>query len=84
MISEQTRVRALRARHLYEQQFQQTLESLHHGWFVALEPDSGDHFLAETFDAAADAAQAAYPDRQSHVLRIGHRAALHIGLIANS
>ena len=55
------------------------LEALHPGRYVAVEPESGDYFLADTLDAAADAAQAAHPDRRSHVLRVGHAAALHLG-----
>ena len=79
MTSEQTRDRADRARHIYDQRLRATLESEHHGRFVAVEPDSGDHFLADTLDAADDAAQAAHPARRAHVLRVGHPAALHIG-----
>jgi len=56
-----------------------TLEVEHAGRYVAVEPVSGDHFVADTLDAAADAAQAAHPARRSHVLRVGYAAALHIG-----
>lgn len=79
MAPEQTRDNASRARLIYDQRLRADLEADHFGQFVAVEPDSGDHFLADTLDAAADAAQAAHPNRQAHVIRVGHAAALHIG-----
>ena len=79
MTSQQTRDAADRARHIYDQRLRAVLEAGHRGQFVAVEPDSGDYFLAPTLDAAADAAQAAHPDRRAHVIRVGHPAALHIG-----
>ena len=79
MAPEQTRNRADRARRIYEERLRAALEAEHHGRYVAVEPDSGDYFLADTLDAAADAAQAAHPARRAHVLRVGHPAALHLG-----
>ncbi len=79
MTTQEVRDRAERARCIYDQRLRAALEADHHGQFVAIEPDSGDHFLADTLDAAAAAAQAAHPARRSHVLRVGHLAALHIG-----
>ncbi len=79
MVSEHTRSVAERARRFYDERLRADLELRHPGRYVAVEPESGDHFLADTLDAAADAAQAAHPDRASHVLRIGHAAALHLG-----
>jgi len=79
MISEHTRSVAERAKRVYDERLRADLEAQHPGWYVAVEPESGDHFLADTLDAAADAAQAAHPARRSHVLRVGHAAALHIG-----
>jgi hypothetical protein len=79
MISEHTPSIAERARRLYDERLRAVLEAQSPGRYVAVEPESGDHFLADTLDAAADAAQAAYPARRAHVLRVGHAAALHIG-----
>lgn len=79
MTIDQARGNADRARRIYDDRLRSTLEANHFGRFVAVEPDSGDHFLADTLDAAADAAQAAYPNRRAHVIRVGHPAALHIG-----
>ena len=55
------------------------MEAGHPGRFVAVEPESGEYFLADTLDAAVAAARAAHPARLPHVLRVGHPAALHIG-----
>jgi hypothetical protein len=48
--------------------------------FVAIEPDSGDHFLGPTLSEASAAARKAHPDRQTFVYRVGHRATVHIGV----
>ena len=79
MVSALTRSVAERASRLYDERLRDALESGHPGRFVAIEPESGEHFLADTLDAAADAAQTAHPDRRAHVLRVGHPAAWHIG-----
>jgi hypothetical protein len=46
---------------------------------VAIEPESGEDFLAESFGRAVAAERAAHPDRISFVTRIGHSAAIHLG-----
>jgi hypothetical protein len=79
MTPDAVRETADRARRIYDQPLRAVLEADHTGRFVAVEPVSGDHFLVDTLDAAADAAQAASPDRRGHVLRVGHPAALFIG-----
>ncbi|MGL4420317.1 MAG: hypothetical protein ACRCZF_06615 [Gemmataceae bacterium] len=79
MISQQTQTIAESARRIYDEQLRAVLEAQEPGRYVAVEPVSGDHFVADSFDAASDSAQLAHPTRQSHILRVGHRAALHIG-----
>ena len=54
-------------------------ESQHVDRFVAIEPESGEYFLGDTFDEAVKSARTKYPSRLSHTIRIGHRAAFHIG-----
>ena len=56
MISERTRATAVRARLIYEERLRAELEDKHAGRFVAVEPESGEYFLADTFDAAVEAA----------------------------
>jgi hypothetical protein len=65
---------------LYEQQLRAQLESAHQDEFVAIEPISGDFFLGRTLTEAVNAARDAHPDRLSHALRVGHKAALHFGV----
>ena len=79
MISERTRATAERARRIYEERLRADLEHKHAGRFVAVEPESGDYFLADSFDAAVEAAQVAHPSRLPHVMRVRHAAALHMG-----
>ena len=69
-----------RAEEIYTTRLRVLLESEHMNEFVAIEPDSGDYFLGETLNEATRAARHIYPDQLTHVMRIGHRAALHFGL----
>ena len=68
-----------RAKRIYADELQAALESQHRNRFVAIEPESGDYFLGDTFDEAVKATRAKHPTRLSHTIRIGHRAAFHIG-----
>jgi hypothetical protein len=79
MVSADTRSVIDRAKRLYAEQLQAALEANHWGQFVAIEPDSGEHFLADTLDGAVGAARTRHPDRLSYTVRIGHAAALHLG-----
>lgn len=79
MVSAQTRSVIERAKRIYDERLRDALEADHRDRFVAVEPDSGEYFLADTFDGAVEAARAAHPSRLPHVMRVGHTAALHIG-----
>jgi hypothetical protein len=68
------------AERLYETRWQSELELTHPDEFVAVEPVSGEYFLGVTLSEAVGAARDAYPERLSHVLRIGHQTALHFGV----
>jgi hypothetical protein len=68
------------AKLLYEHKLRATLENSHRNEFVAIEPISGEYFLGRTLSEALGAARNAHPDRLSHVMRVGHRAALHFGV----
>jgi len=82
MISPETQSVINRAKQIYADQLRTNLEARHRDRFVAIEPESGEHFLADTFDEAVKSARTKYPARQSHTIRIGHRAAFHIGGLA--
>ena len=79
MISSHTMDVAERAKAIYSQRLQAGLEADHPNRYVAIEPESGEHFLADSFGQAVAAARDAYPERISFVIRIGHSAAIHLG-----
>jgi len=53
------------------QQLQSTLEPAHNGEIVAIEPESGEHFLGKTLGQANNAAYAKFPDGWVYFVRIG-------------
>jgi hypothetical protein len=79
MVSSETKSVIDRAKRIYADQLQTELEARHRDRFVAIEPEFGEYFLGDTFDAAVKAARTKYPARLSHTIRIGHRAAFHLG-----
>ncbi len=79
MVSDETRAVIDRAKQFYADRLRADLESQQMGRFVAIEPESGDYFLGETFDAAVMSARTKYPSRLSYTLRIGQRAAFSMG-----
>ena len=50
MVSADIRSVIDRAKRIYADQLQAALESQHRNRFVAIEPESGDYFLGDTFD----------------------------------
>lgn len=70
---------ALQATALYDQRLRTRLERTNRGEFVAIEPESGDFFLARRLDEAIQAARAAHPDRLAYALRVGYPSAVEIG-----
>lgn len=68
------------AKRIYDDRLRTTLEASHLHAFCAIEPVSGDYFLGQTLSEAGVAARAAYPDRPNHIIRVGHPAAVHIGM----
>jgi hypothetical protein len=79
MVSADTQAVIERAKRIYAEQLRAVLEPSHLNRFVAIEPESGEYFLADTFDEAVKSARAKHPSRLSHTIRIGHRAAFHMG-----
>lgn len=79
LVSPDTKSVIQRAKQIYAERLQAVLESQHLNRFVAIEPESGEYFLGDTFDEAVKSARAKHPSRLSHTVRIGHRAAFHMG-----
>jgi hypothetical protein len=69
-----------RAEEVYATRLREVLEPEHMDEFVAIEPESGDYFLGTTLSQATGVARKTYPNRLTHVMRVGHRAALHFGM----
>lgn len=78
MVSAETKSVIARAKEVYEQRLRIDLEADHRDEFVAIEPDSGEFFVAGRFDAAVKLARSKYPSKLSHTIRIGHAAAIHL------
>ena len=83
MISNHSIQVAERAKAIYSRGLQAELEAAHPDSYVAIEPESGEHFVADSFGEAVAAARATHPDRISFVIRIGHQAAIHLGGLTN-
>ena len=81
MLSNESKRVADKARALYEDKFRDALEKTDHGAFVRIERESETYFLGDTLDDAVNQAIDAYPDCLTHTLRVGHTAALHLGVI---
>mgnify|MGYP001146159146 CR=1 FL=1 len=81
MISEESKAVAEKAQQIYESQLRHELEQKHEGRYLCVEPSSGRYFLGDTLDEAVNAAVDAFPDRLTYTLRIGHSAALHLGVL---
>lgn len=69
-----------RAETVYAAKLQAVLEPDHLDEYVAIEPESGDYFLGKTLNEAARAARQFHPNRLTHVMRVGHKAALQLGM----
>ncbi len=78
MVSAATKAVIDRAKRIYAEQLRADWNR-HLNRFVAIKPESGEYFLADSFDEAVRLAMAKHPCRLSHTIHIGHRAALHVG-----
>ena len=81
MVSETTEDVVRRATQLYEAELREKLERTNMNDFVAIEPDSGEYFLGKTLSEAIQAARSAHPNRLAFAMRVGHSAAVHIGVL---
>ena len=81
MVSAETKSVIARAMEIYAGQLKADLESRCRDRFVAIEPESGEYFLGDTFDEAVKSARTKYPTRLSHTIKIGSGAAFHIGVM---
>jgi hypothetical protein len=71
---------AERAETIYEHRLKDELERTAPDRFVAIEPDSGRHFLGDSLSEAVQAARRSYPDKIVYGRRIGGQATVHLGI----
>jgi hypothetical protein len=67
------------AERIYAERLKAELELSNPNDFVAIEPISGEYFVAPTLSEAVAAARKAYPARLSYALRVGHKTTVHLG-----
>ena len=67
---------ARKATRLYETKLKALLEPACIGKFAAIEPDSGDYFVADRMSAAMGEARLKHPDKKFLLVRIGFKAAV--------
>jgi hypothetical protein len=68
-----------RGQAFYDEQLKEKLEPEHAGRYVAIEPESGRYFLADTGTDALTAALAEMPDGLFYLARVGYQTADAIG-----
>ena len=67
------------AKEFYERELRATLEATQPDAFVAIEPVSRTYYVGRTLSEAGMKARTAFPGRISFGVRVGHKAAIHIG-----
>ena len=65
-----------RANAVYDASIRHLVEPVHHGRFIAIEPDSGDYVIRDRIVDAMLDMRAKRPNAFSHIKRIGHKAAI--------
>ncbi|MCY2987592.1 MAG: hypothetical protein NTY19_06975 [Planctomycetota bacterium] len=64
---------------VYDQRLRTRLETEHFGALIALDPESGDFVLADTFREIDVAAQHRFGNKPVHIFRVGGGGAVRIG-----
>ena len=67
------------AKEFYEAELRAILETTQPDAFVAIEPMSRTYYVGQTLSEAGQKARRAFPERISFGVRVGHKAAIHIG-----
>ena len=65
-----------RGQAVYDAKIRHLVEGVHHGKFIAVEPDSGDYLIRDRIVDAMLDMRAKRPNTYSHVIRIGRKAAI--------
>lgn len=65
-----------RGQAVYDANIRHLVAPAHHGKFIAVEPDSGDYVIRDRIVDAMLDMRAKRPGTFSHIIRIGHTAAI--------
>ena len=65
-----------RGQAVYDANIRHVVEPAYHGKFIAVEPDSGDYVIHDRIVDAMLDMKAKRPHAYSHIIRIGHEAAI--------
>ena len=79
MVSPDTLDVVKRSQAIYDQKLRAQLEATHSGEYVAIEPESGEHFIADSLSSAIQAARSVHPARLAFAIRIGHPTTVDLG-----
>jgi len=60
-----------RGKEIYEEKLKGQLEPKYNGKYVAIEVDSGEHFIGETKNEASESGKERFPDKMFVIRRIG-------------
>jgi len=63
---------AKKGRKIYEERLKAKLEKDFKGKIVAIEVETGDYFLGDTVSNALEKAEAKYPNKIFHLVRVGY------------
>jgi hypothetical protein len=75
----QTQELVRNAERVYDERLRARLETDHFGSLIALDPESGDFVLADTFREIDVAAQRRFGNKPVHIFRVGGGGAVRIG-----
>lgn len=68
---------------IYEE-LRETLGAEHKGEYLAIEVESGDHFLGETIEKAGEKARKQHPDKIFYLVKIGYPGVFNLSTFASS
>ncbi len=61
---------------IYHARLKKLLEPKYHGWYVAIEVESGDYFLGQTTVEALEKAEKEHPAKKFYIIKVGFPAAV--------
>lgn len=69
---------------IYNEKLKTTLEASQKGKFVAVEVETGEHFISDTLLGALQEARTKYPNKLFHTIKIGSEGVFKMGSYAKN